>query len=71
MPLFVKGGYDIVKIVDDDSKICEGKGKLYICPHCYRVVHSTGVGEMLRVDTSYKLELVKKSPDFNYGEGAK
>lgn len=67
VPQFMRGSYDIVNIVDDDRKICETRGKLNICPCCYRVIHATGVGKTVRVNTQYKLDLLKKSPDFNYG----
>lgn len=64
IPTFVKGHFDMVKIVCESKKICSTHGRLYICPHCYSIMRSDGRGDWIRIDTDYKKELIAKCDFF-------
>ena len=65
VPVFVRNGFNVVDMMDEDRKIFIGKGKLYICPECFRVIYTSGkCGEFIKINTEHRKKLIEKSADF-------
>ncbi len=67
---FIKGSFDMVNLICEIRKIYSTHGRLYICPHCYSIIHYDGRGEYIKIDNNYKEKLIAKC-DFFKGRDKK